>query len=258
MPKPKLNPILLESMQGFESNPDSCLVRINAWVNESNQSVEALCARGALLSRLERYHEALDDHLKAAAQEPDNPVLQYNLACAYNRLQTNTQAMEHIEFAISKRSDPQFLLMRGVINLDMAKLEEAIVDFSKLIEVNQLLDRAYFYRGIAEVRQGHFRSGLSDLNKTNYEFFVGELLLWKGVCLSALGEHKSARDTLFQSLESYSNDSDVYLELAKNEYHLGNYKLTLLFCNAVTNTDEASRAGIAKIKSLCEKKIKDS
>jgi tetratricopeptide (TPR) repeat protein len=70
-----------------------------------------------------------------------------------------------VAFNLAVESNPTYLtyFQRGRTHMKLKNYPEAIVDFSKVVELNPNLKGAYFYRGKALMKSGEKRTGIADI-----------------------------------------------------------------------------------------------
>jgi len=118
-------------------------------------------------------------------------------------------------------SDPTnklVLLARGSAHLKSGKVENAIGDFSRAIEVDSDYAKAYHLRGLAREAAGEDDDALKDLNKAidiNPEY--GAAYFSRATLLTKMGQEDSATEDMKMvthltsvNLETFANENNVW------------------------------------------------
>jgi len=138
-------------------------------------------------------------------------------------------------------------LVRGAALLKLGQIEEALDDFTTVIEGGGDCEKAYFLRGIAYLNEGEFVNALIDFNKTlEYNEKHGAAILARGMVLTNLGRLKEAR----KDIENPHVKANVIIDEFIEEYAISessfNQILALLddessLWNLVLTKDEMTR-----------------
>jgi tetratricopeptide (TPR) repeat protein len=155
---------------------------------------------GQVLTRQERYDEALTNYLKAIELNPNFAIVRYNLGGLYKKRGETNKAIEQYRKAI--QIDPNFVkaynnlgvalikedktdeaienlqqalqkdpnLASAHINLGLAlskqeKISDAVVHWNKALQISSNLPKAQFQLGAALVKQGRTEQGVHHLKR---------------------------------------------------------------------------------------------
>lgn len=105
---------------------------------------------------------------------------------------------------------------RGIAKLGLKKYEDAILDFTKELEINQNNDAAYYNRGLAEQNLDHYVSAIDDFTKAieinpNESDYYAD----RGALISKTnGDLKKAEQDLSKAIELDNSDKDKFMTRA--------------------------------------------
>jgi tetratricopeptide (TPR) repeat protein len=124
--------------------------------------------RGKAHAMLKRYHAAVRDLGRAISINPKYVAAYQHRADAYLALGMYREAIADATQAISleaEKPQPEMLLLRGRAQAGEKKLNPALEDLNKAIELKPELVDAYVERGIVFIQARRFDDAIGDLNR---------------------------------------------------------------------------------------------
>lgn len=133
-----------------------------------------------------------------------------------NNIGTSTELLDKI--LDSDPTDKLVLLARGSAHLKSGKVENAIGDFSRAIEVDSDYAKAFHLRGLAREAAGEDDDALKDLNKAiDIDPEYGAAYFSRATLLTKMGQEDSATEDMKMvahltnvNLESFANENNVW------------------------------------------------
>lgn len=97
---------------------------------------------------------------------PMNPLLLSNLGMCRFYMGEDSLALATLDDAVSKApASVTILLNRAKVKLGIGKMESAMRDYNRVIELDSLVSTPYFYRGFYELNKGNLPSAKADFEK---------------------------------------------------------------------------------------------
>lgn len=128
------------------------------------------------------------EYARAIQNIPDYVIGHSHVANAYENILDYDNALKHINIAIelTKESDDHLFFRRGMMYRDMGRYEDAIIDFSKSIELKPENSTYYYFRGNCYEKTGKTSEAEADkemskklnnyksniFNKIGLKFFI--------------------------------------------------------------------------------------
>jgi tetratricopeptide (TPR) repeat protein len=181
--------------------------------------------RGKTHAMLKRYHAAVRDLGRAISINPRYVPAYQHRADAYLALGMYREAIDDATQAITlepEKPQPEMLLLRGKAQAGEKKLNPALEDLNKAIELKPDLADAYVERGIVFIQARRFDDALGDLNRAielspqNAKAFAMRAL----AKYQAAGAGASKPDALAESAAAYEDalrDVNQSLQLTAND-----------------------------------------
>jgi tetratricopeptide (TPR) repeat protein len=181
--------------------------------------------RGKAHTVLKRYHAAVRDLSRAISINPRYVAAYQHRAEAYLALGLNREAIDDATQAITlepEQPKPEMFLLRGQAQAGEKKLNPALEDLNKAIELKPELVAAYVERGTVFVQARRFDDAIGDLNRA-VELDAKNA---KAYAMRALAKYQAAGagatkpDAIAESAASYEdalNDVNQSLQIATND-----------------------------------------
>lgn len=222
---------IVKSKAAFDKAINICIqLRQN---NQECDLVSAYEARGNLQAAARNYELATDDYQKAIKLTKELPSeLAYNYANSLSQLNRFNDAIQYYDAYIKRHPEKDCTYFeRGNAKLHTDKLEEAIADFTKAIEIgdkNETTQMSLVNRGICSHKLGDtdaarrdLQSGL-DLNPTDA---IAKLYI--GLIHAKEQKREEAIREFSEIIEIDPELWEAYKYRGIQEYHQNNYKASL-------------------------------
>jgi tetratricopeptide (TPR) repeat protein len=127
-------------------------------------------------------------------------------------------------YGIKCPRDPEAYLNRGITYGEKGQLDQAILDFTKALEINSRFGDAYYNRGLAYNKKGRYDLAISDLNKAlEINPGLAEAYNSRGYAYQNKAQYDQAISDLNKALELNPNLAYAYYNRAiaycfKKEY----------------------------------------
>lgn len=179
---------------------EGALVFLEKCLAKDPYNKELLQLRANAYTETDHFKKAIKDYNKALIIAPNDPVLHYNKASTLAKIEKLDQAINAYTSAIALRPDytrawqgrasaktltgdldgavsdynevldqnmgfTPAIKGRGVAKSLMGRYDEAINDFSYIIEQQEMDGLAYYYRGLAYIKNNQLYRGCADLDK---------------------------------------------------------------------------------------------
>ena len=119
---------------------------------------------GSAYLRLGDHEKARHFLQKAIELNPDSIETHYSLACYYAIQNQYSEAIDELDYVINNSNqDHRYYTFRGRIWGKLKNTKNAIIDFSKAIDINPSDPEAYIERGLAYLETRDFNLSISDL-----------------------------------------------------------------------------------------------
>jgi tetratricopeptide (TPR) repeat protein len=133
-----------------------------------------------------------------------------------NDIGTSIELLDKI--LVSDPTDKLVLLARGSAHLKSGKVENAIGDFSRAIDVDSNYAKAYHLRSLAREATGEDEDALKDLNKAiDIDPEYGAAYFSRATLLTKMGQEDSATEDMKMvthltsvNLETFANENNVW------------------------------------------------
>ncbi|MBQ9479346.1 MAG: tetratricopeptide repeat protein, partial [Selenomonadaceae bacterium] len=122
--------------------------------------------RGRTYNRIEEFDKAVSDLTKAIELEPSYKPSHFYLGMAQRGAGNARAAIEAFTHYIKLKPADKDLAYywRGLSRLDAKDYRGAVVDFTRLLELDKDDEEIYFYRGLAHYNLKHHREALADFD----------------------------------------------------------------------------------------------
>ncbi len=118
---------------------------------------------------MEQYSEALKWIASAQEVHPDNPEFFYRKGIVYNLTGEHEKALAEFETSLEKKPyndlKIQILLNKASAEFKLEKLNEALTDYNKVIELDPRNINVYTYRGLVNFRLNYYIDAVNDYSK---------------------------------------------------------------------------------------------
>ncbi|HDR7261536.1 TPA: tetratricopeptide repeat protein, partial [Bacillus paranthracis] len=182
---------------------------------------ETYYSKASILKRMRNRQEEALDAVTYAIQLKEDYQAAYNLrGLLYNKMKQPEKALN--DFEKSLKLGPSYIAYLNLGNIlgEFERFDEAIIPFSKAIEINSRIPTAYHGRMTAYVHIDEFEKALEDAKtllklKENDPFLLGV----QGNLYRILEDNEKAIDSLKKSIYEYNkyldgnNDMEVYKTL---------------------------------------------
>jgi len=177
-------------------------------------AVELASARGDLLSRLERYDEALTLYERRLERYPDDETLLYARAFLYERMDRVDDAIAELEGLLERDpDDPVALNALGYTLADRTtRYEEARRYIGRALELSPYSPAIVDSMGWVEYRMGNYPESIEYLRRAWALDRDPEIAAHLGEVLWVNGDEEGARDIWFESLQE-NPESDALREV---------------------------------------------
>jgi tetratricopeptide (TPR) repeat protein len=169
---------------------------------------------------------AVENYKKAIAQKPDHGEAWYEMGWCYNELNNFTEAGKALDNAkLYLKDQPKVYFESGYTNQSLGKIEEAISDFRKCVEVNASYASAYRYlAAIYQDSKKDYKTAADYYNQYINYSRESEISVktWykKGLCENEAGQYEDAVESLKRALLIDNRYTDAYNELGYAYYQL--------------------------------------
>ena len=162
----------------------------------------------------------------ALQQDPDNSLLQYELAMTYIDLQRNSEALELLDRCIeAQRRDPAVLYARAVTNLAMGAYRKAACDLMKTIVLDPGFLQAYKHLGFVQFMLGKEEAALKTLQKgITIDPEYADIYCVLGDAYLDLGEFDKAKEAFEKALALEPENPEPHSKIAMYYLSRGDMK----------------------------------
>jgi tetratricopeptide (TPR) repeat protein len=185
------------------------------------------CAVGVLLYRNGFLDGAISNFEKALLLDAEYIDALYNLAVAKFDRESYEKTLDLCEAAISAGDGKRAYFYRGRARLALERFNEAIADFSRILNKQPEDNNALFQRGVAYARIREFEKALRDLGKIQLKESFADLHLWKAIVLNSLSRYVEAIEEANATCKLDLNSAEGWFQRGVAEYSLDQ----LEFCN---------------------------
>lgn len=188
--------------------------------------------RGTAWVDLQRLDLAVSDFSKAMEIDPSNFAPHYNMAGLYFDSRRYDTALAEMDRAIELKPDGDYLYeFKGRVLDKLGKRDDAIVTYSKALELNPLNERALVRRNIAYYYTGQFELALRDISVLiDHWPMRPEYWASRGQYYAAQSQHDKAIADFNKSLALAPDYLEVYPDRATSYFALGKYALARADC----------------------------
>jgi protein O-GlcNAc transferase len=231
---PQFQVMLGQAIEAFQSgNTQSAEVILKRLLQVDSRNIPALHILGLIRASQDNHLEAVKLLKKAAALEPSDPSLQYNLAKALSSAGNEKEALIHHQRAVKfMPQNPEAWLNYGKSLLALNRYEEATNTFDNALKINghypeALLNKAIALRGLQKEEEAlSFIDQALSLNAGFYEGWLN-----KAISLRALKKNDEALACFDQAIkinpekkDAWINVGDALLELSRLKDALACYE----------------------------------
>ncbi len=210
--------MLGQAIEAFQSgNTQSAEVILNRLLQVDSKNVPALHILGLIRASQENHLEAVKFLKKAAALEPSDPSLQYNLAKALSSTGNEKEALIHHQRAVkSMPQNPEAWLNYGKSLLALNRNEEAVKTFGSALQINPhypeaLLNKAIALRALQ--KQDEALELIEQSLNQNTDFYEGWLN--KAISLKMLKRTDEALACFDQAIKINPEKKDAWLNVGE-------------------------------------------
>jgi tetratricopeptide (TPR) repeat protein len=157
-----------------EKDPAVALDKFNKCVELNPNYGDGYINRGSVLNQLKRYEEALSDSRKALKLEPQSATALNNRAVALENIATSTKdtnfvmldsaRADYMRCAKEMPNNAIIFYNLGNTEYDLKNLSQAILYYSKSLEIEPNFTMNYFNRGLAKLNLGRHDEACTDFN----------------------------------------------------------------------------------------------
>lgn len=142
-----------------------CIAMAGSGCSTSDDSARFLHEKGHVLLNQRKLPEALAAYQQAAAKDPGNPSIPYDIGVVYGQMDQFEEAVEAYSKSIQiDPRNPQALNNRGVAYGQLRQFKKSLEDCTKAIEFEPNESIAYRNRGLAHQGLGDLEAALTDFN----------------------------------------------------------------------------------------------
>jgi tetratricopeptide (TPR) repeat protein len=155
-------------------------------------------------------------------------------------------AINHYTAALAENPDSTSILnARGNAYLSIEKVEAALADFNRAIEVDSSFGVAYYNRGRAETLRGNYEAAIEDFAAAaaTVPRLTYDALVNRGVVFAKMGKTELALNEYEQAIKADPNQARAFLNKATLLIELGDYASAIDSYNKAIALD--SRPGVA-------------
>ena len=140
------------------------LAELNRRLTAKPDDAEALIHRGWLSTQQKKWPEAIADLERGVRLQPDNADALFLLARAYSNANNQPAARATLETYLTRSSDDiDARAMKGQVALLLGRLQEAVDDFTKVLDADPDRNLIRYRRAQIWLRLGRFQEALADL-----------------------------------------------------------------------------------------------
>lgn len=181
--------------------------------------------RGAELYKEGKYQESLEDFIAARTIKPRFPNIWFNSGLAHQQLNQNAEAISDYTEALKYNNDINTYVQRAYVFKAQGNLNAALLDFTKVIELNAGVVNAYYERAEIYGRLGKANEALDDLNrvismKPDYIDAYNN----RAIANSMAGNMQAALDDYNKVLEFNPKSWNTYFNRSVTLKNVGRYK----------------------------------
>ena len=132
--------------------------------------------------------------------------------------------------ALAEGADPRIIgLSRGAAYMALQQYDNAIQDFTMVLDTDTHNERALYFRGVARVALGEFTEAIDDLTRSLVQNHNrGIAYLARGLAYAELGEEKDAALDFNSAAAFSSAEVDSFLHIFTNHKSQLNKTMTML------------------------------
>jgi tetratricopeptide (TPR) repeat protein len=179
-------------------------------INFSPKNAEAYLNRGIAEYRLGYYEAAIADDEQAIALRPSDFRAYYNRGITNASLEKYQQAITDYNLALTQIPQIDGPLLadiyndRGLARLELADLQNAMLDFNRAIRLNAVDYRAYFNRGCACARREDYAGAVDNFTKViRLNPSDGSTYISRGIAFHRLGYEQAAIADLLKAADYF-------------------------------------------------------
>ena len=213
---PQFQSMLGQAIEAFQSgNIQSAEITLKRLLQVDSKNIPALHILGLIRASQDNHLEAVKFLKKAAALEPSDPSLQYNLAKALSSTGNEKEALIHHQRAVKfMPQNPEAWLNYGKSLLALNRNEEAVKTFDSALQIHAQYPEALLNKAIAfrNLQRGDEAIALIDQALSQHsEFYEGWLN--KAISLKALKRVDEALACFDRAIKINPEKKDAWLSV---------------------------------------------
>ena len=213
---PQFQSMLGQAIEAFQSgNTQSAEIILKRLLQVDSKNIPALHILGLIRASQDNHAEAVKFLKKAAALEPSDPSLQYNLAKALSSTGNEKEALIHHQRAVKfMPQNPEAWLNYGKSLLALNRNEEAVKTFDTALQINPLYPEALLNKAIASRNLHKEDEALTLIDQAlsqHSEFY--EAWLNKAISLKALNRIDEALACFDRAIKINPTKKDAWLSV---------------------------------------------
>ncbi len=241
--------MLGQAIEAFQNgNTQSAETILKRLLQVDSKNIPALHILGLIRASQDNHIEAVKFLKKAAALEPSDPSLQYNLAKALSSSGNEKEAIIHHQRAVKfMPQNPEAWLNYGKSLLALNRNEEAVNTFNNALQMNAQYPEALLNKGIAVRSLQKEEEALALIDQAigqNPEFYEGWLN--KAISLRALKRIDKALACFDQAIKINPVKKDAWLSVGDTLLNSGRLKEALACYEKIIELDPKFPEGHVK------------
>jgi tetratricopeptide (TPR) repeat protein len=249
-----LSDIYLMSNLVFEAE-----TTLRMFLQKHSNTLPILINLGDVFMRSNKYDAAVETYQNIIAIAPTHTLPNKMLSKIYLKKNVLSpkgeflkKALEYANKQISISGDPENFFQRGLIHLEIGNLNEAIEDFTKVLELDSgnaalcygCIGDGYKYQREFDKALANYKNSYK-LFEGKYEFYICKDL---SICYESMYRYDEAIKMLDiisenqpELIEAYNNQARIYIKMKKYQEALFAYRIALLNSNTIYLRAEAYR-----------------
>lgn len=222
-------------------NYEEGLKLLNKLINTYGEKEQYLSDRGLAYMAMNDASKAKDDFLKALTLNPECTRCLGNLGIMEVDNRNFPAAIPYLEKYIKlKPGEAMGYVKRGEALFQLQQYDEAIVDFTKGLELDVNSPYIYLFRSMTQLAKGDNKAAIDDINKSiQYKPEVEFAYYIRGKIFIQMQDYKSAVNDLFSCLRKNPNFSEYNTYAGIALYYLNDYDKAMQAFNASLKLDSS-------------------
>lgn len=185
--------------------------------NENKYVIEFKLALADALKDLDRFNESLPLYEEAVAMEPKNKHAQLGMGDSLSGIGKVEAALSSFLLAATfDPTDPEPVVKAGLLYLDTSRLDPAIKQFERALEINKNYPKAYYYIGKAAFMMGNLQKALdSALAERRANPNIVESYLLAAEVYMVTRKYTQCTTEYQQAIKIKPQGADNYVKLAR-------------------------------------------